>query len=83
MYYSLYRYIIAINHFNNRIFLVENLLEGEESRIEEVKSLLRNRSLGAFQFMPLIMKIQILPMRNILKWSAREKDTASLEMFSR
>ena len=53
IYYSLYRYIIAINHFNNRIFLVENLLEGETSRIEEVKSLLRNRSLGSFQFMAL------------------------------
>ena len=50
IHYSLYRYIIAINHFNNRIFLVENLLEGQESRNEEVKSLLRNRSLGAFQF---------------------------------
>jgi anthranilate synthase component I len=50
IYYSLYRYIIAINHFNNRIFLIENLLEGDSSRIEEVKSLLRNRSLGAFQF---------------------------------
>ncbi len=50
IHYSLYRYIIAINHFNNRIFLVENLLEGEESKNEEVKSLLRNRSLGAFQF---------------------------------
>ena len=49
----LYRYIIAINHFNNRIFLVENLLEGDQSRIEEVKSLLRNRSLGSFQFMSL------------------------------
>ena len=50
MYYSLYRYIIAINHFNNRISLQENLLEGDASRIEEVKSLLRNRSLGSFQF---------------------------------
>jgi anthranilate synthase component 1 len=49
--YSLYRYIIAINHFNNRIFLVENLLEGDTSRIDEVKSLLRNRSLGSFQFL--------------------------------
>ena len=53
IYYSLYRYIIAINHFNNRIFLIENLLEGDTSRIEEVKSLLRNRSLGSFQFMSL------------------------------
>jgi len=50
IYYSLYKYIIAINHFKNHIFLVENLLEGEESRKEEIKSLLRNRSLGAFQF---------------------------------
>jgi anthranilate synthase component I len=49
--YSLYRYIIAINHFNNRIFLIENLIEGDDSRIEEVKSLLRNRSLGSFQFL--------------------------------
>lgn len=53
LYYSLYRYIIAINHFNNRIFLVENLIEGEASQIDEVKSLLRNRSLGSFEFMPL------------------------------
>jgi anthranilate synthase component 1 len=53
MCYTLYRYIIAINHFNNRIFLAENLLYGDISRIEEVKSLLRNRSLGSFQFMSL------------------------------
>jgi anthranilate synthase component 1 len=53
MYYSLYRYIIAINHFTNRIVMVENLLEGDRSNIDEVQSLLRNRSLGAFQFSPL------------------------------
>jgi anthranilate synthase component I len=53
MCYSLYRYIIAINHFNNRIFLLENLLEGDESGLEEVKSLLVNRNLGSFQFTPL------------------------------
>lgn len=50
LHYSVYRYIIAINHFNNRIVLLENLPEGEESLIEDVKSLLRNRSLGSFQF---------------------------------
>ncbi len=58
--YSLYRYIIAINHFTNRIFLVENLIEGDDSRVEEVKSLLRNRSLGSFQFMPLNQEISNL-----------------------
>ena len=50
MVYSLYKFIIAINHFNNRIFLVENLLEGEVSRKHDVESILRNRSLGSFQF---------------------------------
>lgn len=53
MFYSLYRFIISINHFNNRIVLIENLTEGDRSRVDEVKSLLRNRSLGAFQFTPL------------------------------
>jgi anthranilate synthase component 1 len=50
MYYSLYRYVIAINHFNNRISLIENLAGDDVSRVEEVKSLLRNRSLGTFRF---------------------------------
>ncbi len=52
IYYSLYKYIIAINHFNNRMYLVENLPERDTSRLEEVKSLLRNRSLGSFRFSP-------------------------------
>jgi anthranilate synthase component I len=50
IHYSLYRYVIAINHFNNRIFLVENILEGEKTRFEDVKNLLRNHNIGAFQF---------------------------------
>jgi anthranilate synthase component I len=53
MQYSLYRFIIAINHFNNRIFLIENMLEGENTRADEVKSLLRNTAPGAFRFEPL------------------------------
>jgi anthranilate synthase component I len=53
MFYALYKYIIAINHFNNRVYLIENLLENEQSNADNVKSLLRNRSLGAFQFVPM------------------------------
>ncbi|MBI5010495.1 MAG: chorismate-binding protein, partial [Bacteroidia bacterium] len=56
IYYSLYKYIIAINHFNNRMYLVENLPESDPSRLEEVKSLLRNRSLGSFRFKPVDME---------------------------
>jgi anthranilate synthase component I len=78
MYYSLYRYVIAINHFNNRIFLVENLLEGEWSRIEEVKSLLRNRSLGAYQFVPLNKEASTLTDEEYIEMVKKGKNNCSL-----
>jgi anthranilate synthase component I len=48
--YSLYRFILAINHFNNRMSLLENIPEGEASRTEEVSILLSNRKIGSFKF---------------------------------
>jgi anthranilate synthase component I len=48
--YSLYRFILAINHFNNRMSLLENIPEGHESRIDEVSILLSNRKIGSFKF---------------------------------
>jgi len=57
LHYSLYRFIIAINHFTNRIILIENIPVGDLSRMDEVNSLLKNRSLGFFQFKPLDKEI--------------------------
>ncbi|MCF8359579.1 MAG: anthranilate synthase component I family protein [Prolixibacteraceae bacterium] len=48
--YAFHRYVIAINHFYNQITLVENLLQGEESRAEKIIELLKTRNIGAFQF---------------------------------
>lgn len=50
MQYQFYRYIIAVNHFKNELMLVENRLEGEESRINEVLTLLDNRNFASYDF---------------------------------
>nr|WP_320119861.1 anthranilate synthase component I family protein [uncultured Marinifilum sp.] len=50
MCYSLYRFIIEVNHFNNTLKIIELVKNGDESRIREVSDLLRNRSLPAFTF---------------------------------
>lgn len=48
--YSLYRYTIAINHFNNQLFLLENCLSPEEDNYATVEEILKNRSVGTFSF---------------------------------
>lgn len=48
--YAFHRYVIAINHFNNDITLVENLLEGEESHATELNGILLNQNVVTFQF---------------------------------
>jgi anthranilate synthase component 1 len=48
--YSLYRFILAINHFNNQLFLLENRLSGSEDHYPEVMDLLKNRAVGTFSF---------------------------------
>lgn len=52
MQYHIYRYIIAINHHKNELYLFENYIEGQESesRFEEIKYLLQNREYAKFDF---------------------------------
>lgn len=40
--YSFYRYIIAINHFNDEMTIIENVPEGEDSNIDEIISIINN-----------------------------------------
>ena len=37
LHYVLFKYIIAINHFNNELTILENLLEGESSAISAIQ----------------------------------------------
>ena len=51
MVYCLYRYIIAINHFQNNLYIFENRLEGDDGgNIEYIESLLFNRNFAAHPF---------------------------------
>ena len=40
MQYSFYRFIIAINHFNDEMTLLENIEEGTEPRIDEIETII-------------------------------------------
>jgi len=48
--YSLYRFVLSFNHFNNQLHLLENLTENESSRAEEVNEILSDRTIGQFKF---------------------------------
>ncbi|ALD21202.1 anthranilate synthase component I family protein [Hymenobacter sp. DG25A] len=51
--YSTYRYVIAVNHFRNELFVFEHTLAGEpadESGLTRLVNLIRNPSLPDFKF---------------------------------
>jgi anthranilate synthase component I len=48
--YHLFRYAIVFNHFNNELFIIEHLLEGEKSKINEIQDIINNRTVTQFRF---------------------------------
>ena len=50
--YQVYRYVIAVNHFNEEVYLIEHQVEGHEvkSKTPQIQSLLTNRSYVTHQF---------------------------------
>jgi len=48
--YGFFRYIIAINHLKNELFLYENIVEGAEPGIDRVVSLIQNRNIATYGF---------------------------------
>jgi len=50
MIYSLYKYIIAINHFKNELVILENNVNDDQSELEHIVELLNNRNFAAFHF---------------------------------
>lgn len=49
-YYIFYRFIIAVNHLKNELTIIENILEGEASRVEELESILFNNNIATYSF---------------------------------
>ena len=50
VFYSLFRFIIAIDHFKNRLYVFEHLPEGEKSQMDEFISLIKYGSYPSFSF---------------------------------
>ena len=50
MQYSFYRFIIAINHFNDEMILIENVEEGTESRIKEIQTIIDAQAFNTQSF---------------------------------
>jgi len=50
MQYSFYRFIIAINHFNDEMTLIENVESGTESRISEIETIIAAQTFNTQKF---------------------------------
>ncbi len=48
--YRLYQYVIVINHFKDELFICENKIDGIESDINAVESLIKNKDVPTFPF---------------------------------
>lgn len=50
MRYRLYQYVIAFNHFKDELYLCENKIEGLESELSVVESLIKSKDVPVFPF---------------------------------
>lgn len=48
--YRLYQYVVAINHFNEELYLCENIVEGIEGDINQLSSIIFSRDVPVFPF---------------------------------
>jgi anthranilate synthase component 1 len=51
MRYRLYQYVIAINHFKDELHICENHVEGVDSELQLVESLIRSKDVPVFPFL--------------------------------
>ena len=50
VYYVLYRFILAFNHFNDELVLLENIPEGESSQLESLETFLLGKNVAQHTF---------------------------------
>lgn len=50
MQYHIYKYVIAIDHFRNQLYLFENLIDNEASEIERIEYLIQNKNFPEYSF---------------------------------
>src|SRR6478735_6755523 len=67
MRYRLYQYVIVINHFKDEMYLCENMIDGIESDLSAVESLIKSKDVPTYPF-----KIQFDEVSNISDDGYRE-----------
>ncbi|MCA5004339.1 anthranilate synthase component I family protein [Sphingobacterium bovistauri] len=50
MQYHVYKYVIAIDHFRNELYIFENLLDNESSDLERLEYLIQNKNFPEYSF---------------------------------
>jgi len=50
MYYGFYRYIIAMNHFNDELIIMENVREGEKSNLDKIETMVFSQKSPRYNF---------------------------------
>ena len=48
--YRLYQYVIAINHYNDEMFIIENKIEGLQSEISTLENFIKQKNAPVFPF---------------------------------
>lgn len=48
--YHFFRFLIVFNHFNNEIFLLEHLQDGEQSQLNDISDIISKRAVTRFDF---------------------------------
>ncbi len=52
LHYSFYNYIIAVNHFQNVLYIIENQVDGYSGEIDKIRSLINSRNIAIYSFTP-------------------------------
>jgi len=50
LHYSFYKYVIVFNHFKSELYVIENLLEGEDSTIDTIEYILKGNVVSEHSF---------------------------------
>lgn len=50
MIYQAYRFVLAFNHFNNELYVIEHLVDRAESKMDEMIAMLKKRSFATYDF---------------------------------
>ena len=50
MHYAVYRFVIVVNHFKNELYIFEHSVNGDESRIGQIETLLGSRNIPSYTF---------------------------------